>query len=247
MPIKFPALWTALLLCIGVHAQAPTSMISELLKEPDFSPGPLRKIDGLNSAQQKAVEDYIRRAERRNGDLRILVDRNQIVPRSSEALHRLFPDDRFVAVTSVYQATTEAAKKYSIPGPLTYTLALDQNGNDIMPQRSGYLEEYGALLRSRGIKVDDAASAALVRSALQEIYGFALSGEDSCRSESHWYLGYHEHAWRPISSYEEIREASYYVLTTNAEGAVTSGRLVNEVLERRKMSMPSAIVPSAAH
>src|SRR5262249_29148115 len=152
--------------------QAPTSLIPELSKEPDFSPGPLRKIAGLNSAQQKAVEEYILRAEHRTGDLRILVDRKLIVLRSSEALHRLFPDDRFVAVTSVYQATTDAAKKYSIPGPLTYPLALDQNGNDTMPKRTGYLAEYGALLHSRGIKVDDATSAALVRSAMQEIYGF---------------------------------------------------------------------------
>jgi len=235
MPRKSATLWSALFLCIGAYAQAPTSMIPELSNEADFSSGPLRKIEGLNSAQQKAVEDYIHRAERRNGDLRILVDRNQIVSRSSEALHRLFPDDRFVAVTSVYQVTSDAAKKYSIPGPLTYTLTLDQNGMDIMPRRTGYLEEFGALLHSRGIRVDDVTSAALVRSAMQEIYGFGMGGEDVRRGESQWYLGYHEYPWRPISSYEEIREASYYVLITNAEGVVTNGRLVNEVIERRKM------------
>ena len=242
--MKSSALWTALFFGLGVQAQAP---IPGLSKEPDFYSGPLRQIEGLNSAQQKAVADYILRAERRNGGLRVLVDRNQIVLRSSEALHRLFPDDRFVAVTSVYQATSQAQKKYSIPGPLTYTLALDQNGNDVMANLTGYLEEYGALLHSRGIKVDDATSAALVRSAIEDIYGFALGGEDVRRSKSQWYLGYNQHPWRATSSYQEIREASYYFLITNAEGLVTNGRLVNEVLERRKVSMTTPPVPSAKH
>jgi hypothetical protein len=237
--MKSAALWTALLFCVGMHAQAPTSMIPHLSKEPDFRPGPLRKIEGLNSAQQKAVEDHIRRTERRNGELKVLIDRNQIGLRSSEALHRLFPDDRFVAVTSVYQATTDAAKKYSIPGPLTYTFALNQKGNDAMPNRTGYLEEYGALLHSHGIKLNDEASAALVRSALQDIYGFGMGGKDVRRAESQWYLGYDKHPWRAISSYEEIREASYYVVNTNSEGVVTSGRLVNQVLERRKTASAS--------
>jgi len=64
-----------------------------------------------------------------------------------------------------------------------------------------------------------------------------MGGKDVRQSESQWYLGYDEHSWRAISSYEEIREASYYVLITNAEGLVTNGRLVNAVLERRKMSI----------
>lgn len=238
--MKSAALWAAVFFSLAGHAQAPASMIPGFPKEPDFRLGPLRKIDGLNSAQQKAVEDYIRGAERRNGELRVLVDRNQIVLRSSEALHKLFPDDRFVAVTSIYQATTDARQKYSIPGPLTYTLALDQNGNDAMPKRTGYLEECGALLHSRGIKVNDETSAALVRSAMQEIYGFGMGGHDVRRSKSQWYLGYHKHDWRAISSYEEILEASYYVLITDAEGLVTSGWLVNEVLERRKTSISTS-------
>jgi hypothetical protein len=113
-----------------------------------------------------------------------------------------------------------------------------------MANRTEYLAEYGALLHSRGIKVDDATSAALVRRALEEIYGFALGGEDVRRSKSQWYLGYNQHPWRATSSYEEIREASYYVLITNTEGLVTKGRLVNEVLERRKVAMPTPPAPS---
>ena len=231
--MKSAALLTALLICVGMQAQAPTSVIAGF-PQPDFSPGPLRKIEGLNSAQQAAVEDYIRRTERRTGELKILIDRNQVSPRTSEALQKLFPDDRFVAVTSVYEATTDAAKKYSIPGPLTYTLALDQHGTDAMPNRTGYMDEYGALLHSHAIKISDEASAALVGSAMQDIYGFGMGGKDVRHGDSQWYLGYDEHPWRAISSYEEIREASYYLVNRNAEGLVMSGRLVNQVLERRK-------------
>jgi hypothetical protein len=146
----------------------------------------------------------------------------------------LFPNYRFVAVTSVYQASPDATTKFSIPGPLTYVLVLDQDGKDGMPNRTGYLEEYGDLLRAQKIKITDEASAVLVRSALTDIYGFGMGPKNLRQSESEWFLGYREYPFRAISSYEEIREASYYRLTTDSDGTVISGRMV-EVLERRRI------------
>jgi hypothetical protein len=216
-----------------MQAQAPPDPGVRFLNQPDFNPGPLKKIDGLNPAQQQAVADHVKKIERRTGELKVLVDRNGILLRSSEALRTLFPDDRFVAVTSVYQPSPDATTKFSIPGPLTYVLVLDQDGKDGMPNRTGYLEEYGDLLHAHRIKVTDDVSAVLVRSALSDIYGFGMGDKNVRHCESQWYVGYREYPFRAISSYEEVREASYYLVATDSDGVVKSGRLVNEVLERR--------------
>jgi hypothetical protein len=45
------------------------------------------------------------------------------------------------------------------------------------------------------------------------------------QSESEWFLGYREYPFRAISSYEEIRQASYYRLTTDSDGILSGGRL----------------------
>jgi hypothetical protein len=220
-------LLSTLLLCAAVLAQTPPNY------SPDFSPGPLKKIEALNSAQQQAVEDYVRQGERRTGELKVLVDRNGILLRSSEALRTLFPNDRFVAVTWIYEADPRTVKKYSIPGPTVHTLVLDEEGKDCMAHHTGYLEEYGDLLRAHRIKVTDEPSATMVRAAFTDIYGIGMGSKNLKHGDSEWFLGYREYPFRAISSYEEVREASYYRLTTDSDGVVTSGRLVNEVLERR--------------
>jgi hypothetical protein len=224
-----------MLFCASGVAQTSTLSDLGISEKPDYGPGPLKKIPGLTAEQQEAVEAYVQAAERRTGELEILIDRNQIMVRSSEALGFLLPDLRLVSVTSLYRAKSAAAKKYSIPGPLTYVLVLDQDGKNAMPKRTGYLEEYGELLHVRAIKVADQASAALVRAALVDIYGFGM-GTDIRHRPSAWYIGYQEHPFRAISSSQEVREASYYLLTTGADGLVIHGRLVNEVLQRRKIN-----------
>src|SRR5579864_6930270 len=228
-------LFAALLFSAAIQAQTPPYLASSFVKEPDFSAGPVKKIDGLNPGQQQAVADHVQKIERRAGELKVLVDRNGILLRSSEALRTLFPNYRFVAVTSVYQASPDATTKFSIPGPLTYVLVLDQDGKGGMPNHTGYLEEYGDLLRAQKIKVTDEASAVLVRSALTDIYGFGMGSKNLRQSKSEWFLGYREYPFRAISSYEEIREASYYRLKTDSDGNVINGRMVNEVLERRRI------------
>ena len=198
------------------------------------------KLEELNAAQQKAVDDYVRQHERPTDELRVTADRNRIAVRSSEALRTLFPRYRFVAVTWTYQVDPGALSKYSLPGSTFHTLVLDDKGRNCMPNRTGDLEEFAELLRDQRIKVTDKTSAALVRSALTEIYGFGMSlddlrSTDRPQDNSKWLLGYREWPFRAISSYEEVREASYYLLSVDASGLVVSGRLVNEVLERRKL------------
>jgi hypothetical protein len=230
------ALFAVLLLSAGVQAQAPPYLASTFVREPDFSAGSLKKIKGLNPAQQQAVDDYVQKGERRTGELKVLADRNGIILRSSDALRALFPNYRFVSVLWVYQADPQARNKYSIPGPLSFTLVLDENGKNAMPPRTGYLEEYGDLLHAQRIKVTDEGSAALVKAAFTDIYGIGMGSKNLRHGASEWFLGYQEFPFRAISSYEEIREASYYRLTTDSDGVVISGRLVNEVLERRKIN-----------
>jgi hypothetical protein len=195
----------------------------------------VRKIEGLNSAQQEAVEAYIQQNERPTGELTIIADRDRIALRSSKALQLLFPKYRFVIVPWVYRASGSALNKCSIPGTLIHTLVLDSEGRSCMPEESGNDEGYGELLRAEVIKVIDASSAALVAAAFTDIYGVGLGSENRRHGDSEWFLGYREFPFRQISSYEEVREASYYLLSIDATGTVMGGRLVNDVLERRKI------------
>jgi hypothetical protein len=196
------------------------------------------KLEGINAAQQKAVEEYVKQHERLTGELRFIADRSAVF--SSEALRKLFPRFRFVATRWITEADPAASQKFGIPGPIVETLALDEDGRNRMPKPTGYREEFGQLLRTEHLKITDANSAAMVRSALTEIY--AGGGVDDLRTidlrheNSKWLLGYHEQPFRAISSFEEVREASCYVISVDRNGYVVRGRSVTEVLERRKLN-----------
>jgi len=211
--------------CVSFHGQTGVAVSADTVP----------KLDGINAEQQKAVEDYVQQYESPTGEFRILANRNYITVRSSEALRTRFPHYRFVAVTWIYEADPAAQHKYSIPGPITHTLVLDENGRDGMPKHTGYLEEYGELLRTERVKVTDEASAKLVMAVFSEIYRIGMSSTNLRHGNTEWFLGYGEWPFRAISSYEEVREASYYRVSVDASGFVLSGRLVNEVLERRKI------------
>lgn len=220
---------TALLVCGIVQGQT--------LAAP--SSGCVPKPEELNAAQQKAVEDYVHQKERPTGELRVIAARHTVV-NNSEALRTLFPRLRFVAIWWVTEADPAAMNKYSIPGPISETLVLDADGRNCMPRRTGYWEEFADLLRAQHIKIDS-KSAAMVRSALMAVYTTGMSSEDrhitgSRGENSQWLLGYNEWPFRAISSYEEVREASYYRLFVDANGLVVNGRLVIEELERRKLN-----------
>lgn len=130
---------------------------------------------------------------------------------SSQALRTLFRRFRFVAVRWITDADAAAFHKYSIPGPMLETLVLDADGKNCMPHHTGYREEFGDLLHAERVKITDATSAAMVRSALVEVY--AGGGADDLRTtdlrheNSNWLLGYHEWPFRAISSYEEVRNS----------------------------------------
>lgn len=200
----------------------------------------VQSLDGLNAMQLGAVEDYIRQNEKPIGEFRVLADRKRIAVLSTEALRVLFREYRFVTVTWIYEVDPAALHEYSVPGPTVQTLVLDGNGRNCMPKRTGYWEEFGDLLRVAHVRVTDGKSAALVRAALIATYGTGMSSDDLRKTDaghegSQWLLGYQEFPFRPISSDEEIREASYYLITVDAGGVVASGRLVNQVLERRRL------------
>src|SRR6185437_786018 len=199
------------------------------------SRGPVPRIEGLTPKQQEAVDDYVRHGEVPTGDLRIVAVRSHIGEHTSEALRRLFPKYRFVAVTWIYEADAAAFHKYSIPGPITYTLVLDENGNNAMPKRTGDMREYADLLRGEKIKVTDEVSAALVRSAFIDIYSTGMSSTNLRHGNSEWFLGYQEWPFRAISGHEEIREASYYLIVVDVSGRGVGGQLVNLVLARSKL------------
>jgi len=109
-----------------------------------------------------------------------------------------------------------------------------------MPNRTGDRKEFGDLLHAEHVKVTDATSAAMVRAALSAI-DVGWSTDDSRTTDlrhesSNWLLGYHEWPFRAISSSEEVREASYYLISLDKDDFVVSGRTVTEVLERRKLN-----------
>lgn len=158
---------------------------------------------------------------------------------SSDALRTLFPRFRFVAIRWITEADGAALHKYSIPGPILETLVLDTDGTNRMPRHKVYGEEFGDLLHAEHVKITDATSAAVVRSALSAIYsgGSAddLRTSDLRHENLDWLLEYQELPFRPISMYEEIREASYYLISVDIHGFVVSGHSVIKVLERRKL------------
>ena len=200
------------------------------------------RLEGLNFAQQKAVEEYVLQNERPTGELRWVADRRMRVF-TSEALHTLFPNFRFVAIQWITEADPAAFHKYSIPGPILKTLVLDADGMNRMPNHTGYREEFGDLLREEHVRITDAASAAVVRSALNALYAGGTADDprtsDVRHENSNWLLGYNEGSFRPISMYEEIREVSYYLVAVDADGYVVSGRSVTRVVERRKLNADS--------
>jgi hypothetical protein len=225
--MRFAIVLTVLLACTTATAQNPATTRSDV-----------PKLEGVNAAQQKAVEEYVQQSERLTGELRVTADRRMVF--SSGVLATLFPRFRFVAIRWITEADPAASHKYNIPGPIVETLVLDEAGRNRMPKHTGYREEFGELLRMERVQVTDATSAAIVRSALVEIY--AGGGTDDLRTtdlrheNSNWLLGYHEWPFRAISSYEELREASYYLISVDPSGFVVSGRSVTEVLERRKLN-----------
>ena len=226
--MRFAIVLTVVFACGSVAAQNPATTRSDV-----------PKLEGLNAAQQRAVEEYVRQNERPAGELRWIADRRMAVF-SSEALRTLFPRFRFVAVRWITEADPAAFHKYSIPGPILETLVLDADGKNCMPHHTGYREEFGDLVHAERVKITDATSAAVVRSALTAIYagGSAddLRTSDLRHENSNWLLGYHEWPFRPISSYEEVREVSYYLISVDTNGFVVGGRSVTKVLERRKLN-----------
>jgi hypothetical protein len=217
---------TVLLACASAPAQNPGTTRSDV-----------PKLEGLDAAQQRAVENYVQQNERPTGELRVIADRRMLVF-SSEALRTVFPRFRFVRIRWITDADPAAFHKYSIPGPIVETLVLDEDGRNCLPNRTSDRKEFGDLLHAEHVKVTDATSAAMVRSALSAIdLGWGtedLRTTDLRHKNSNWLLGYHEWPFRAISSYEEVREASYYLISVDTNGFVVSGRSVREVLERRK-------------
>ena len=226
--MKFVIILTVLLACGSAPAQNPATTRSDV-----------PKLEGLNAGQQRAVEEYVRKNERPTGELRWIADRGMAVF-SSEALRTLFPRFRFVAVRWITEANPAAFHKDCIPGPILATLVLDADGKNRMPHHTGYREEFGDLVHAERVKITDATSAAMVRSAFTAIYaGWSaddLRTSDLRHENSNWLLGYHEWPFRPISSYEEVREVSYYLISVDTNGFAVSGRSVTKVLERRKLN-----------
>lgn len=226
--MRFAIVLTMLLACGSVPAQNPAEPF------PDVP-----KLEGLNLAQQKSLEDYVHQHEKPTGEFRVIADRRMKVF-SSEALRSLFPKFRFVAIRWIYEADPAAMHKYSVPGPIVQSLVLDEDGRNRIPKKLDNGAEFGDLLREEHIRVTDATSAALVKSALRSMEA-AWDRDDPGTSDlrhegSDWLLGYHEWPFRAISSSEEIREAHYYLISVDADGFVISGRAVTKVLERRKLA-----------
>jgi hypothetical protein len=205
------------------------------------------ELHELTTTQQKSVAEFIHEHEQPNGELTIMADRSKITVNSSKALLDLLPAYRFVLIPWIYSPTTpEAAHKFQIPGPdaAASSLALSDDGKRRI-ELDGNGEEWGKLIHAERVSIRTKAMADKVAAAFfPECYQGA-----SCRNirqgDSEWRLGYREQPFRPISSYEEIREAYYYRVIIDPSGFVLSGRLVNEVIERRKLATGTA--PPAPH
>jgi len=202
-----------------------------------MSEGELSGLRALNAAQRETVDRFVLEHERPTGELKRLAERGRIAVRSSAALRHLFPRSRFVVVPWILRADPDAQNPYSIPGGLFDVLAISDEGRlESTFHSSGNHEEFGFFLHGYRVKVRSKTMACKVARAFADIYGHGLSlCNDLRRSSSEWLLGYREMPFRPVSSYDEVREAYYYRLTVGSSGVVLNGTYVCKVLERRKI------------
>ncbi len=190
-------------------------------------------LNALNEQQKKAVEAYISKREVTSGELIIHAEKDWISVRTSKPLEDLFPNILFVVIPWVYQVTPDAKGKYAIPGGLSDTLALNDQGTvECVFHSTGNREQFAEFLKARPIAVKNDSDAAKVSAALGALYAGGTT-TNLRHGPSEWYLSYQESPFRAISGYEEVREAYYFHLHTNADGFVTGGRLEVETLERR--------------
>jgi hypothetical protein len=196
----------------------------------------------LTPAQRSAVEEFIHKNEHPSGELRMLTEPAGIRVNPSATLHRLFPSFQFVLVPWKFDLDPNAKGRYSIPGPgaVFDVLAIRQDGEEQYTfHGSGNHEEFASFIRAQGVIVRDQEVAEDMAGALAEIYsGYSVSaipGKALKHAPGEWYFFYTEMPFRPVSSYEEERDASYYRLRVGNSGLVLDGISVNQVLERRKI------------
>jgi len=196
------------------------------------------RLGALNAAQRETVDKFLLEHERPTGELKLLAERGGTAVRSSVALRQLFPHSRFVVVPWNLRVDPAAEHVYSIPFGLYDVLAISDRGqHESTFHSSGNQEEFGLFLHDHRVKVRNKTMACAVARALADIYG--RSGLSLCNnvksSSSEWRLSYTETRFRPISSYEQVREAYYYRLRVDSRGVVLDGKLVADTLERRKI------------
>lgn len=197
----------------------------------------LPSLGALNAAQRETVDRFVLAHERPTGELKRLAERGGIAVRSSIVLRHLFPHSRFVVVPWTYLLDPAAKNLYSIPGGLYDVLAISDEGRlESTFHSSGNQKELGLFLHDHRVKVRNKTMACEVARAIADIYGGGLSLCNNVkRSSSVWRLSYTETPFRPISSYEQVREAYYYRLRVDSRGGVLDGTLVVDTLERRKI------------
>lgn len=194
-------------------------------------------LGALNAPQRETVDKFVLEHERPTGELKLLPERDGIAVRSSVALRHLFPHSRFVVVPWIFQLDPHAKNLYSIPFGLYDVLAISDEGRqESVFHSSGNQDEFGLFLHDHRVKVRNKTMACEVARALAEIYMGGLSLCNNVRpGSSEWRLSYTEMPFRPISSYDEVREAYYYRLRVDPRGFVLDGKLVADTLERRKI------------
>jgi len=195
-------------------------------------------LGALNAAQGETVDRFVLDHERPTGELKLLAERGGTAVRSSVALRYFFPHSRFVVVPWTLRADPAAKHLYSIPFGLYDVLAISDTGqHESTFHSSGNQEEFGLFLHNHRVKVRNKTEACEVARALADIYG--PTGLSLCNnvksSSSEWRLSYTETRFRPISSYEQVREAYYYRLRVDSRGVVLDGKLVADTLERCKI------------
>jgi len=220
------------LLLVGALAHANAQADGEPMRG-----GEALDLDALNAAQRETVDRFVLEHERPTGELKLLAERRGLTVRSSVALRHLFPHSRFVVVPWIFQLDPNAKNLYSIPFGLYDLLAISDEGRqESIFHSSGNQDEFGLFLHDHRVKIRNKAIACEVSMARADIYGAGLSlCNDVRRSSSEWRLSYKETPFRPVSSYEEVREAYYYRLRVDSRGFVLDGKLVIDTLERRKI------------
>lgn len=198
---------------------------------------PVSAALNINEDQEFLLEKYIKELQTCNPDgLCTKVNQDSIYEINSDTLQELFSQYTFLYIPYQFAVPKDKLHLYSVPAGMYTVLVLNKNGKEhYILEGYGNYEGFGFFLQANGVKVEKYEDAVKLWKAFCEM--FQKPWSEDCEfiqeTENSWKLCRTTTDFRPVSSYEAIKEEYYYLLELNEAKTVVKGELVTKVIERR--------------